>query len=231
MKLFTFQHIIVAVNCNIYILEYATVNTYNILAFYPSAEPNRNTSKTPDFGVKYLQCYHTTKFSFELSYLWLSVWQPATHLPPLNWFAPQLPFVRPSRRSSFPQDYVITVVPLPNIYHDVGAWRIFLPDLGFSLWIWHITTIMTSEEKNMSISTSSMFSMMLVPQYTGSHWSCMVWKKRMSTLKYDSHIVCSTCWDIRCDLEYRSQECRSWSDEQMQEYLRHGKSLESKEKG
>ena len=61
-----------------------------------------------------------------------------------------------------------------------------------------------------------------------SRRSCSTCKKRMSNLKYDKHTICSACRDIRCDIENRCSECKDWTVSQMEDFIRHRKSLESK---
>ena len=58
--------------------------------------------------------------------------------------------------------------------------------------------------------------------------SCRKCHRRMSSLKYDSHTVCSECRDVMCSLESRCDECKDWSVEIMTEYLKHRKSLATK---
>ena len=58
--------------------------------------------------------------------------------------------------------------------------------------------------------------------------SCLKCHRRMNSLKYDSHTVCSQCRDVTCSLETRCTECKDWSVEIMTEYLKHRKSLATK---
>ena len=67
-------------------------------------------------------------------------------------------------------------------------------------------------------------------QEAGSHRSCPRCRKRMSTLKYDSHTICFKCREDKCDLNNRCKECRDWSEDKMEDYLKHRRSLESKSK-
>ena len=68
------------------------------------------------------------------------------------------------------------------------------------------------------------------PQEAGSHRSCSVCRRRISQLKFDRHKVCSNCRSIVCDINQRCDECKDWSTEDMESYLKHRKSLESKSK-
>ena len=50
----------------------------------------------------------------------------------------------------------------------------------------------------------------------------------MSALKYDRHTFCVSCRPTKCDIDHRCIECGSWSTDQLEDYLRHHRSLESK---
>ena len=50
----------------------------------------------------------------------------------------------------------------------------------------------------------------------------------MSSLKHDQHTICSQYRDIVCSLTTRCDECRSWSNDTMADYVRHKKSLATK---
>ena len=52
----------------------------------------------------------------------------------------------------------------------------------------------------------------------------------MSTIRYDRHSICSGCRNVKCDLANRCSECVGWSNDQMEDYVKHRKSLESKSK-
>ena len=58
--------------------------------------------------------------------------------------------------------------------------------------------------------------------------SCTSCRRRMSTL--DNHTICTACRETNCDRENRCSECRNWSDEQIDEYVKNRKSLDSKAK-
>ena len=58
--------------------------------------------------------------------------------------------------------------------------------------------------------------------------SCPKCRRRMSSLKHDSHAICSHCREVVCSVETRCSECQSWSVESMQDYLKYQKSLAGK---
>ena len=58
--------------------------------------------------------------------------------------------------------------------------------------------------------------------------SCPKCRRRMSSLKHDSHTICSHCREVVCSVETRCSECQSWSVESIQEYLKYQKSLAGK---
>ena len=80
----------------------------------------------------------------------------------------------------------------------------------------------SSGQTTSSSSTSS--------QEAGSHRNCSVCKKRISQYKFDRHTVCISCRPIVCDLNHRCGECNDWSTDEMENYLKHRKSLDSKGK-
>ena len=45
--------------------------------------------------------------------------------------------------------------------------------------------------------------------------ACPRCTRRMSILKYDKHSLCVACSDVKCTLEVRCSECRSWSKDFM----------------
>ena len=45
---------------------------------------------------------------------------------------------------------------------------------------------------------------------------------------HDKHSKCSTCRGVECSFETRCSECQSWSDDIMNKYIKHRKSLDSK---
>ena len=58
--------------------------------------------------------------------------------------------------------------------------------------------------------------------------SCLKCRRRMSSLKHDSHTICSHCRDVVCSVETRCSECKSWSVETMQEFIKYQRSLAGK---
>ena len=58
--------------------------------------------------------------------------------------------------------------------------------------------------------------------------SCRRCTRRMSSLTLDKHTICVTCRDVDCSVAVRCNECREWSTELMNEYVRHKRSLISK---
>ena len=60
-----------------------------------------------------------------------------------------------------------------------------------------------------------------------SRRNCSTCKTRMSSLLHDSHLICVACRGRDCNLDNRCVECEGWSEEVM-EYVRYRKSLDSK---
>ena len=58
--------------------------------------------------------------------------------------------------------------------------------------------------------------------------TCPRCTRRMSSLKLDKHSLCVACRDVRCSVEIRCAECRSWSKDFMLVYVKHQRSLVSK---
>ena len=58
--------------------------------------------------------------------------------------------------------------------------------------------------------------------------SCVKCHRRMSSLKYDSHTLCSECRVVVCNLTTHCDECKDWSSDFMSAYLQHKKSLATK---
>ena len=52
--------------------------------------------------------------------------------------------------------------------------------------------------------------------------------RRMSSLKYDSHTICSQCRDVVRSFSTCCDECSNWSAEIMSDYLKHKKALATK---
>ena len=58
--------------------------------------------------------------------------------------------------------------------------------------------------------------------------SCLQCHRRMSSLKYDLHTICTQCRSVACSPDIRCPACQSWSAELMSEYLKHKTSLAGK---
>ena len=58
--------------------------------------------------------------------------------------------------------------------------------------------------------------------------SCPHCTRQMSSLQFDKHTLCVACRDMKCSLENRCKECRSWSKEFMLGYVKHQRTLVSK---
>ena len=58
--------------------------------------------------------------------------------------------------------------------------------------------------------------------------SCSTCRRRMSTL--DNHTICASCRETNCDRDHRCVECKEWTDDQIDEYVKNRKSLDSKSK-
>ena len=52
----------------------------------------------------------------------------------------------------------------------------------------------------------------------------------MSSSKFDKHFICFACRPTKCDLSNRSAECADWSPSEIEDYVNHRCSLESKSK-
>ena len=63
-----------------------------------------------------------------------------------------------------------------------------------------------------------------------SRHNCSTCKTRMSSLLYDSHLICVACRGRDCNRDNRCVECEGWSEEVMIKYVRYRKSLDSKSK-
>ena len=59
---------------------------------------------------------------------------------------------------------------------------------------------------------------------------CPNCQQRMSSTKFDLHVICSKCRGNKCSFENRCDLCKSWPDEVMQSYDKHQRSLELKRK-
>ena len=60
--------------------------------------------------------------------------------------------------------------------------------------------------------------------------SCPRCARQMSSLQFDKHSLCVVCRDVKCSLDTRCKECKSWSKEFMLGYVKHQRSLVSKGK-
>ena len=58
--------------------------------------------------------------------------------------------------------------------------------------------------------------------------TCPHCTRRMRSLKFDKHSLCVACRDVKCSVEFRCSECRSWSKDFMIGYVKHQRSLVSK---
>ena len=58
--------------------------------------------------------------------------------------------------------------------------------------------------------------------------SCPNCCRRMSSLKHDSHTICSQCRAVSCSVETRCSECKDWSVDAMQDHLKYQRSLARK---
>ena len=57
---------------------------------------------------------------------------------------------------------------------------------------------------------------------------CPKCRRRMSSLKHDSHTICSQCRAVSCSVETRCSECSDWSIDTVQEHLKYQCSLVGK---
>ena len=82
----------------------------------------------------------------------------------------------------------------------------------------------------------------LLPRVSGSfsstpssgdsaHCSCSRCHRRMSKTVSDCHTVCFKCRGFDCSVDKRCDECLDWSQEEMEDYAKHCRSLLSKDKG
>ena len=60
--------------------------------------------------------------------------------------------------------------------------------------------------------------------------NCPQCRRRMSKTIFDRHTVCHKCRGWDCFLDKRCDECLDWSQEEMEAYVKHRKSLISKDK-
>ena len=79
-------------------------------------------------------------------------------------------------------------------------------------------------------STSTPTTSAVATMDSSALYSYIKCHRRMGSLKYDLHTVCSQCRDVVCSLTTRCEECTDWSSEVMSDYLKHKKSLATKSK-
>ena len=79
-------------------------------------------------------------------------------------------------------------------------------------------------------TTTASSAASLTPVDSSASRSCIKCHQRMSSLKYDQHTICTQCRDVLCNLTNRCAECRDWSNDIMNDYLKHKKSLPTKSK-
>ena len=60
--------------------------------------------------------------------------------------------------------------------------------------------------------------------------SCPRCARRMTSLQFGKHSLCVVCRDVKCSLDTRCKECKSWSKDFMLGYVKHQCSLVSKGK-
>ena len=58
--------------------------------------------------------------------------------------------------------------------------------------------------------------------------SCPCYHCRMSSLKHDTHTLCSHCREVNCNMIDRCDECREWSSDTLTTYLSYKRTLASK---
>ena len=61
-----------------------------------------------------------------------------------------------------------------------------------------------------------------------AHRQCPLCRRRMSSIKFDKHTICYSCRPVKCDISNRCSECKFWPQQEIEDYLRHRKQLESK---
>ena len=81
------------------------------------------------------------------------------------------------------------------------------------------------------VSTSSSSSSSSSAAATDSaHRNCPSRRRRMSNSKFDKYSICFACRPIKCAISNRCSECTDWSPSEIEDYLKHRCSLESKSK-
>ena len=79
-------------------------------------------------------------------------------------------------------------------------------------------------------SSSSSSSSSSATTTDSAHCNCPSCQRRMSSSKFDKHSICFSCKPIKCDVSNRCSECADWSPSEIEDYLKHRRSLESKSK-
>ena len=57
---------------------------------------------------------------------------------------------------------------------------------------------------------------------------CLTCPTRLSSLTFDKHTVCEKCRGQVCDLSAFCEECRDWTSEFRESYVKHQRSLQQK---
>ena len=60
--------------------------------------------------------------------------------------------------------------------------------------------------------------------------ACPQCNRRMSSLQYDRHKICSTCRGFNCTSERKCEECSNWSIEEFDKFAKHQRTLAAKGK-
>lgn len=58
--------------------------------------------------------------------------------------------------------------------------------------------------------------------------TCNMCRARMSTIDHDPHLICISCRGVDCNFSDRCNECVTWTDDCINAYVKHRKSLERK---
>ena len=77
--------------------------------------------------------------------------------------------------------------------------------------------------------SGSSASSAVLPSAYESRRQCLKCHKRISKLVYDPHIFCTKCRGFDCSFDSRCDECADWSSEEMVAYVKHGRSLKTKD--
>ena len=79
-------------------------------------------------------------------------------------------------------------------------------------------------------STGSSSSASAPSSGDSSRHNCPKCRRRMSKPVFDCHTFCYKCWGFNCTVDQRCDECLDWSLKEVEAYVKHRKSLISKEK-